>query len=106
LFIGYGDAAVEHMGPLYGPMRGQELVYIAFKGRIVKEDLSIFISEQTTNWSQEIKNTTLNGNILYFSIPAFPHPQMNRAKANIHIYSRKQKLHESTYLYLSLLDRM
>ncbi len=104
--IDYGDIAVEGMGPRYGPMSGQEIVYITFKNRIVKEDLSITISGQTINWSQEINDITLSGNIIYFPMPAFPCPQMNRAKVNVTIFLKKEKFYESTYLYLNLIDRM
>jgi len=104
-FIDYGDVNVEHVGPRYGPMGGVELLFIAFKGRITKDDVSVIISEQTTNWSQKIEKFMINGNFIYFSMPAFPYSKMNRVNATVNIYFKKQKIHESTYLYTSLLDR-
>jgi hypothetical protein len=103
--IDYGDVTIEHVGPRYGPMSGQEMVFIVLKGRIVKDDLSVIIFEQTTNWCQEIKKFTMNGGFIYFPMPIFPHSQLNRVNASIQIYFKREKIHESTYLYTNLLDR-
>jgi hypothetical protein len=86
-------------------MGGVELLFIAFKGRITKDDVSVIISEQTTSWCQKIEKFMINGNFIYFSMPAFPYSKMNRVNATVNIYFKNQKIHESTYLYTSLLDR-
>ncbi|CAF5000913.1 unnamed protein product, partial [Rotaria magnacalcarata] len=56
----YGDVSVENMSPQYGPMCGQTMVFIVFKGRVAKDDLSFIICEPTTNSSEQIKKFTLN----------------------------------------------
>ena len=66
------------MGPRYGSMYGQEMVFIVFKGRIVKDDISIIIFEQTTGWSQNIEKFTLNGSTIYFTMPSFPYPNLRK----------------------------
>jgi hypothetical protein len=97
---------VEHIGPRYGPMNRQEMMFILFKGRFVKEDLSFTIVEETSGWSQNINKFMINGSLIYFSMPNFPNPQFSRANARIDIYFKQQKIHESNYLYTNLLDRM
>ncbi len=86
-------------------MSGEELLYVAFKGRVTKDDLSVIISEQTTSWCHKIEKFMINGNFIHFSMPAFPYSQMNRANVTVNIYFKKEKIHKSTYLYTSLLDR-
>ncbi len=105
-FIDYGDVAVEHTGPRYGPMCGQEMVFVVLRGRIVKDEISVIISEQKTSWSQEIQEFTLNGNVIYFIMPPFPSPQITPVQANIKIYFQNRQIHESKYLYMSTIDRM
>jgi hypothetical protein len=100
----YGDVAVEHMGPRYGPMSGQEMVYLLLKGRIVKEDLIITVTEDTTGWNQRV-TFTKNGNVVYFSMPSFPHSHFDHAIANISIYYKGEELHQATYLYKGSLDQ-
>ncbi|CAF1323341.1 unnamed protein product [Rotaria sordida] len=100
----YGDVTVEHIGPRYGPMCGQSMIFIVLKGRIIKDDLSIIVCEQTTKWSQKIKKFILNGNVIYFAMPAFPYLCMNNIKASINIYYKNQQFHESTYLYMNFVD--
>ncbi len=87
-------------------MCGQEMVFIVLKGRVLKDEISIIISEQTKSWSQKIQEFTLNGNVIYFMMPPFPYPQITPVKANINIHFKNQKLHESEYLYMSTIDRM
>ncbi len=82
------------------------MLFILFKGRFVKEDLSFMIVEPISGWSHGIKKFMINGNLIYFSMPNFPNPQVSRANACIEIYFKQQKIHEFTYLYLNLLDRM
>ncbi|CAF1240598.1 unnamed protein product [Rotaria sordida] len=101
----YGDVAVEHVGPRYGPMCEQSMIFIVLKGRVSKNDLSIIVCEQTTMWSQKIKKFILNSNIIYFPMPAFPYSCMNYIKASINIYYKNQQFHESTYLYMNSLDK-
>jgi len=105
-FIDYGDVSVDYVGPRYGPMNGQEMIFIAFKGRIAKDDLCFILSEQTTNWSQTIQKFMINGNFIYFPMPNFPYQQLNRVNATVTVYFKNQKIHESTYLYTKLLDGM
>ncbi|CAF4623591.1 unnamed protein product, partial [Rotaria sp. Silwood2] len=97
----YGDVSVEHMGPKYGPINRESMVFAIFKGRIVKDDISIMIVEQTTQWFHEIKNFILNGNVIYFNMPPFPYLCINNIKASVIIYYKNQKIHESTYLYMN-----
>ncbi|CAF3757783.1 unnamed protein product [Rotaria sp. Silwood1] len=100
----YGDVSVEHMSPKYGPINRESMVFVVFKGRIVKDDLSIMICEQTTQWSHEIKKFILNGNVIYFNMPPFPYLCINNVKASAIIYYKNQKIHESTYLYMNFSD--
>ena len=94
------------MGPKYGPMSGQEMVYIVLKGRILKQDLKFKIKENTTGWEYLVENFTKNGNVIYFLMPAFPYStQLETVKASIIIYYKGDELHESPYLYKGSLDR-
>ncbi|CAF2647842.1 unnamed protein product [Rotaria sp. Silwood2] len=101
----YGDVEIEHMGPRYGPMCGQEMVYLVLKGRILKNDLKIEIIENLNSWYHSVENFTKNGNIIYFPMPAFPFPQFDTMKVNILIYYKGEELHQATYLYKGSLDQ-
>ncbi|CAF3494726.1 unnamed protein product [Rotaria sp. Silwood1] len=101
----YGDVEIEHMGPRYGPMCGQEMVYVVLKGRILKNDLKIEIVENLTSWHYSVENFTKNGNIVYFLMPAFPCSQFDTMKANIIIYYKGEELHQISYLYKGSLDQ-
>jgi len=101
----YGDVDIEHMGPRYGPMSGQEMVYIVLKGRILKTDLKIEIVEYMTSWRYSVENFTKNGNVIYFTMPAFPYPQFDNIKANIVIYYKGEELSQAPYLYKGSLDQ-
>jgi hypothetical protein len=103
--LAYGDVDIEHMGPRYGPMSGQEMVYVVLKGRVLKNDLKIEITESLTGWSYSVENFTKNGNVVYFLMPAFPYPQFDTMKANIIIYYKGEELSQTTYLYKGSLDR-
>lgn len=104
--LAYGDVNIEHMGPKYGPMTGQEMVYIVLKGRILKNDLKIEVKESLTGWEYSVENFTKNGNVIYFLMPAFPYSmQFETAKASIIVYYKGDELHESPYLYKGSLDR-
>jgi hypothetical protein len=94
------------MGPRYGPISGQEMVYIVLKGRILKNDLKIEIIENSTNWSHTIENFTKNGNVVYFLMPDFIYPQLINVTASIVIYYKGEELSQTTYLYKGSLDRM
>lgn len=94
------------MGPEYGPMSGQQTIFVVTKGRFTKKDITITISEPTTRWTVRIEQFSMNSNFIYFSMPNFPHPEMIRAEATITIYCKEDKIHEVIYLYTSLLDRM
>lgn len=105
-FIDYGGASVEHVGPHYGPMNGNEMLFISYKGRIAKEDLSIIIFDPTTKWSENITDFIINTSVIYFSMLPFPHRQINRANVVINIFLKKEPIHQTTYLYTSLIDSM
>lgn len=100
----YGDVAVEHMGPKFGPMCGNERVYAMVKGRIAKEDLTVFVQEEMTHWQQQI-SLTKNGNFVYFNMPPFPYPQLNRATTTITIYYKGDQLFQSPFVYTGSLDQ-
>ncbi len=105
IFLVYGDIAVEHMGPRYGPMGGNEGVYCLLKGRILKDDITVFVTEEMTQWCQQIQFTK-NGNLVYFSMPAFPYSQFDSAATNILIKYKGEEFHRFNYLYSkSSLDR-
>ncbi len=94
------------MGPRFGPMSGQDMVYIVLKGRILKNDLKIEITEELTGWGYSVDSFTKNGNVIYFLMPAFPYPQnFETIKANILIYYKDDVLSQSPYLYKGSLDR-
>lgn len=94
------------MGPRFGPMVGQEMIFIVIKGRFIKKEISITITEPTTNWNADIDQFSTNGGLIYFPMPNFPHPQSNRVNATIHISFKQDKIYEASYLYTNLLDRM
>jgi len=100
----YGDVAVEHMGPPYGPMGGNERVYTLLKGRIVKDDITIFVAEDVSGWRQQLPFTK-NGNLVYFSMPPFPYSQFDRAVTTITIYYKGEELYHSAYVYKGSLDQ-
>jgi hypothetical protein len=107
IFLAYGDVDIEHMGPRYGPMSGQEMLYMVLKGRILKSDLKIEITESLTGWNYSVENFTKNGNVVYFLMPAFPYSlQCETIKATIIIYYKGEELSQSPYLYKGSLDRM
>jgi hypothetical protein len=100
----YGDVSVEHMGPQFGPINGNETVYCLLKGRVSKDDLTVFVTENRIGWRQQI-SITKNGNLVYFSMPAFPYSQHDRATTNITVYYKGEELHQSTYVYNRTLDQ-
>ncbi|CAF3332083.1 unnamed protein product [Rotaria sp. Silwood2] len=100
----YGDVSVERMGPKYGLINRESMIFVVFKGRIAKDDLSIMICEQTTQWSNEIKEFILNGNVIYFNMPPFPYLCLNNIKASVIIYYKNQKIYQSTYVYMNFSD--
>ncbi|CAF0856052.1 unnamed protein product [Rotaria sordida] len=100
----YGDVGVEHMGPTYGPMCGNERVYSLLKGRILKDDITVFVTENRSGWHQQLIFTK-NGNLIYFSMPPYPFPRNDSGVANITIYYKGEELYQSPYLYKSSLDQ-
>ncbi|CAF3534009.1 unnamed protein product [Rotaria sp. Silwood1] len=102
----YGDVSVEHISPKYGPINSQSMIFIVLKGRFLKDDLSIMICEQTTQWSHEIKKIILNGNVVYFNMPPFPYLCVNNVKASVIIYYKNQKIHQSSYLYMNFSNEL
>lgn len=99
----YGDVAVEHLTPRYGPVGGNEHVHVLLKGRIGKDDINIIVSNDEIAWRHPV-SFTRNGNLLYFLMPAFPFPQCEKALANITVYYKDEQLHQSVYLYKGSLD--
>ncbi|CAF1096222.1 unnamed protein product [Adineta ricciae] len=100
----YGDVDIEHMGPRCGPMKGQEMLYMVFKGRLSKADLKIEVNEPVTGWRYVVTSFTKNGNVVYFLMPAFPHPQFDTIRANIVVFCKDEELTQSIYLYKKSLD--
>jgi hypothetical protein len=96
--------SVEHLGPRYGPLGGNERVYALLKGRVSKDDLTVFVQEELTGWRQQI-SFTKNGNLVYFAMPAFPYSQFDRAVTSITIYYKGEELYQSRFLYKASLDR-
>lgn len=101
--VAYGDVAVEHMGPVYGPMAGNERVYALLKGRILKDDITIFVTEPQTGWRRQVPFTK-NGNLIYFIMPAYPYSGQHDAITNITICYKGEELHQSSFLYKGSLD--
>ena len=104
--VAYGDVDIERMGPRYGPMNGQQMLYMVFKGRFSKADLKIEINEPVTGWRHIVTNITKNGSVVYFLMPAFPHPQFDTIRANIVVFCKDEELIQSIYLYKKSLDGM
>ena len=104
LFLAYGDVGVEHIGPRYGPMNGNERVYALLKGRILKNDLVVYVKEDTTGWYQQLPYTK-NGNLIYFTMPSFPYPSNESVLANVFICYKGEDLCQSSYIYKMSLDR-
>ncbi len=100
----YGDVAVEHMGPAFGPISGNDRVYCLLKRRVAKDDATVIVTDSSIGWQQQIPITT-NGNFIYFSMPPYPLSQRDRAVANITIYYKGEELYQSTYVYNASLDR-
>lgn len=100
----YGDIAVEHLAPRYGPVCGNEHVHVLLKGRLGKDDINILVSNEEIGWRNQV-SFTKNGNLIYFTMPAFPFPQCEKALANITIYYKGEELYQSVYLYKGSLDR-
>ncbi|CAF1530433.1 unnamed protein product [Rotaria magnacalcarata] len=100
----YGDISVEHMGPKYGPISGNEGVYILLKGRIVKEDITVFVTENTTGWRRQLPFTK-NSNLIYFSMPAYPFSGTDKGIVNITICYKGEELYQTPYLYQGSLDQ-
>lgn len=94
------------MGPQYGPMSGQEMVYAVLKGRILKNELKIQVKESLFGWEHTVENFTKNVNVIYFLMPAFPYAtQCESIKATIIIYYKDEVFYELPYLYKGSLDR-
>ena len=105
LFVGYGEVAVEHMGPRYGVMHEKEMTFVLLKGRVMKDALKIVLTEQTTRRSITIDNFTLNGTVAYFLMPACTYSQNDRVTVDICVYYRKELLQKAPYTYLNMSDR-
>lgn len=104
LCLAYGDIEIEHIGPRYGPMCGNEMVYAILKGRILKNDLTIQIHEGNTNWNHSVENFTKSGNVIYFLMPPFPYAQCERMNVYISINYKGSPIDRYAYLYNKSLD--
>ena len=80
------------------------MIYIATKGRFIKKDISITITESKSGWTANIDQFSINSNLISFSMPSFPYPQMTRAQATVNISCKQDQIYEATYLYTSCLD--
>jgi hypothetical protein len=90
-------------------MRGNQKLCVEFKGPLPKDfktDLIINITENTINWSYQVKNIKKNGNNLIFHMPAFPIAQIDRAKVNIVFEYTQEIIHQASYTYTRELDSM
>ena len=105
VYSAYGEVEVEHMGPRYGPMGGQEMVYAVLKGRILKSDIRVEVVDHATGWHHHVETFTKNGSVIYFLMPAYPHPQLGSARVEIVVFYKEDELFRSTYLYQGSLDR-
>lgn len=94
------------MGPRFGPMNGQEMVYMVLKGRILKTDLKIEIVDELIGWNYPVQNFTKNGNVVYFLMPAYPYPQYDSHRVNIIVYYKEEEFYRTIYVYKGSLDRM
>lgn len=101
----YGDIEIEHMGPRYGPMAGNEMVYAILKGRNLKNDLTIRIHEETTNWIHDVENFTKSGNVIYFLMPPFPYQDHLRTVVYISINYKGNPIDRLPYVYNKSLDQ-
>jgi len=101
----YGDVEIEHIGPRYGPMCGNEMVYAILKGRILKNDITIHVYEENANWNHQIVNFTKSGNVIYFLMPAFPFQQCERTTAYISVNYKGTPIDRYPYLYNRSLDQ-
>ncbi|CAF3515262.1 unnamed protein product [Adineta steineri] len=101
----YGDITIDHMGPQYGPMHQEQKIFIIFKGRIAKGDISIIISEENDVWRQKIKKIILIGNVIYFTLPPCVQPRIPRVRANITVNFKDMELRHSKYVYMNTIDQ-
>ena len=101
----YGGIEVEHIGPRYGPMTGTEMVYIVFKGRILKSDITITVQGPMNVWSVQVTDFTKNGNVVYFSMPACQFPTSDRVEVDILVSHKQDELGQYRYIYKGSLDR-
>ena len=92
------------MGPKYGPIGGNEPVYALLKGRVIKEDITVFVTENSTGWRRQIPFTK-NSNLVYFSMPPYPFSGRDKGIVNITICYKGEELYQSSYLYQGSLDR-
>lgn len=104
-FLAYGEIEIEHIGPRYGPMCGNEMVYAILKGRILKNDITIHVDEENNNWNHQIENFTKSGNVIYFLMPAFPFQRCERTTAYISVNYKGTPIDRYPYLYNRSLDR-
>lgn len=100
----YGDVGVEHMGPKFGPICGNERVYALLKGHFAKDDLTVIVTEDITGWQQQVP-ITKSAQLVNFFMPPYPYSQFDRALTNITIYYKGEELCQSPYLYKGSLDR-
>ena len=103
LFLAVPDVAVEHMGPLYGPMSG-DTVYMLLKGRLAKDELVIEVTEDITGL-HERPTYTKNCNTVHFSMPTFTQSQLDSVMAQITVYYKGERICQKPYSYHGSIDR-
>ena len=103
--IDYGEVSVEHMSPRFGQMNEDEMIFVLLKGRVLKDELTIVLSEPTTRFSHTVKNITLNGTVAYFPMTAWTRSHTDKVVVHISVYYQKELLQQSSYTYLDLPDR-
>lgn len=103
LFLAVPDVAVEHMGPLYGPMTGDK-VYLLLKGRLLKDELIIEVTEDITGLHERLTYTK-NCNTVHFSMPKFTQSQLDTVMAQITVYHKGEIIYQKPYSYHGSIDR-
>ena len=102
--LDYGDVSVEHIGPKYGSNNGHEKVFIVFKGRVIKENISLKIVEPISRVYHPISEFSLNANIICFTIPLIETVAMQPITTiEIHLFYDQELLAQSIFTFVDLI---